>query len=223
MSIDNTTDVNAKEYDNKINNTIPYLGEFYVQTLSLVGQMDFPEINWLDLGCGTGALERRAMEVFPHAHFVMVDPAEKMLEQAKEKNPALPAEYILTCSEQIHFENEFHVVTAIQSHHYLKETARKTATRNAYRALRQGGIYIAFENVIPDDGETKEFELQRWGKYQLSRGKTQEQVNAHIARCGVNYFPLTVRQHVELFRETGFKRVHVFWYSYMQMGIYGIK
>ncbi|NLG04372.1 MAG: hypothetical protein GX567_11190 [Clostridia bacterium] len=57
----------------------------------------------------------------------------------------------------------------------------------------------------------------------MEQGKSKEEAQAHLARCGVNYFPLTVRQHLKLLEETGFKQIHVFWYSYMQMGLYGIK
>ena len=89
--------------------------------------------------------------------------------------------------------------------------------------MKKGGIYISFENVVPSDEEIKNKELLRWGKYQQRHGKTETEAKAHNARCGVNYFPLTVEEHIELVKKTGFKYVHVFWYSYMQMGIYAIK
>lgn len=88
---------------------------------------------------------------------------------------------------------------------------------------KSGEIYICFENVIPKDEEIKSFELLRWGSYQQRHGKTEEEAKVHIARCGVHYFPLTVNQHMELLKEMGFRKIHIFWYSYMQMGIYGIK
>ena len=36
MSLDNTTPMAAREYDQKINATIPYYPEFYEQTLDVV-------------------------------------------------------------------------------------------------------------------------------------------------------------------------------------------
>lgn len=65
MMNDNTTPIAAKEYDQKINHTIPYYSEFYNQTLDIVEQCNFQQINWLDLGCGTGSLEERAFQKFP--------------------------------------------------------------------------------------------------------------------------------------------------------------
>ena len=85
-------------------------------------------------------------------------------------------------------------------------------------AAWNGGGY-----AVSNDSEVKEAELLRWGRYQQRHGKTQEEAKAHNARCGVNYFPLTVSAHIRLLKQTGFRHVHVFWYSYMQMGIYGVK
>ena len=89
----------------------------------------------------------------------------------------------------------------------MHEDERKKATENVFRSLKKGGIYVSFENVIPEDAEVKEAELLHWGRYQQRHGKTQEEAKAHI----------------RLLKQTGFRHVHVFWYSYMQMGIYGVK
>ena len=220
---DNATPLAARDYDAKINQTIPFYTEFYDQTLDVVTQCGFDDIRWLDLGCGTGTLEEFAIKQFPGASFVLVDPSEKMLEQAKEKLAGHDIEYLCAASTDIGFEDAFEVVTAIQSHHYMQPEEREKAVANVYRALKSGGIFVCFENVIPEDEAVKARELLRWGRYQQRRGKTAEEALAHNARCGVNYFPLTVAQHIALLQKTGFAYVHVFWISYMQMGIYGIK
>lgn len=223
MNNDNTTHMSAETYDRGIINTIPYYSEFFEQTFDVIEQCGFDKIRWLDLGCGTGTLTMAAIKRFDNPQFVMVDPSEKMLETAKEKLADYNARYILSDSMSIDFSKCFDVVTAIQSHHYMHEEERKTATANVYRALRDGGIYISFENVVPEDNYVKNMELLRWARYQMGHGKTWEEAKAHISRCGVNYYPITVPEHIELLKNTGFKHVHVFWYSCMQMGIYGIK
>ena len=220
---DNTTPMAAKEYDKKINDTIPYYPDFYYQTVDVVEQCNFEKIRWLDLGCGTGSLEEVAIQRFPKSEFVLVDPSEKMLEQAKRKLRDDSIQYICTDSSSIQFANNFEVATAIQSHHYMQKDERRKATENVYHALKKGGIYICFENIIPEDDELKTFELLRWGRYQQRRGKTEEEAKAHNARCGKDYFPLTMSQHIELLKNIGFSKVHIFWISYMQMGIYAIK
>ncbi len=220
---DNTTPMSAKNYDSKISDTIPYYEEFSKQVIDIVKQMSLKEICWLDLGCGTGTLVSQAASVFSKAEFTLADPSEKMLAIAKEKTSQCRAEYSCVPSAEITFEDKFQVVTAIQSHHYMQVAERELATKRIYHALKQGGIYLTFENVIPECAEQKEFELRRWGDYQLAHGKTEEEVEKHLSRCGVNYFPITVEQHRKLLLETGFKSIHLFWRSYMQMGMYAIK
>ncbi|MDO5132164.1 MAG: class I SAM-dependent methyltransferase [Eubacteriales bacterium] len=223
MMNDNTTPMAAAEYDRKINNTIPYYNEFYTQTLDVIAQCGYSELDWLDLGCGTGTLEEKALRVFPSARFVAVDPSEKMLEQAGNKLSGYNIEFVTGKSSEINYTNRFDVVTAIQSHHYMHEEERQRSITRVYDALRDGGIFICFENVVPESETVKKQELLRWGRYQQRHGKTEAEALEHNARCGTGYFPITVPQHIQLLKSVGFTDVHVFWLSYMQMGIYAFR
>lgn len=223
MIKDNSTTLNAKQYDNAISNTLPYYMDFFEQTFEVVEQCGFELLDWLDLGCGTGSLEEKALKRFDDIHFVLVDPSSEMLHVAKKKLKNEDVQYLNCGSYSIDFNDCFNVVTAIQSHHYMKEQERVKATKNIFNALKDGGIYICFENVIPADESVKNFELARWGRYQIRHGKTELEAKKHNARCGVKYYPITVDMHKDILRKAGFKNIHVFWYSYMQMGIYAIK
>ena len=64
----------------------------------------------------------------------------------------------------ISFDNSFDVITAIQSHHYFQKQERKKAVENVYRALKEDGIYISFENVVPDD-ENINLDLKEYNGY----------------------------------------------------------
>lgn len=220
---DNTTPMPATEYDEKISRTIPYYAEFYTQTFDVVTQCSYPELDWLDLGCGTGTLEEKAFREFPSVHFTVVDSSEKMLEMAKNKLTGYDVHYINKKSEEIIFLGCFNVVTAIQSHHYLTEEGRREAVKRVYDALRDGGIFICFENVVPESETVKKQELLRWGRFQQRQGKTEAEALAHNKRCGTSYFPITVQEHIDLLKSAGFTDVHVFWFSYMQMGVYAFK
>lgn len=223
MQIDNATPLNSDEYDHSINKTIPFHNEFFEQAFDVIEQCSFSELEWLDLGCGTGSLEKIAFERFPDPRFVMVDPSPQMLEKAQKKLGHEGITYMCCGSDAIEFDGCFNVVTAIRAHHYMHEAQRLKATEHVYRALKKGGVYINFENVTPEDEEVKTMELKRWGRYQIRHGKTEAEAREHNARCGVNYFPISIAEHIELLKKVGFEHIHVFWYSYMQMGIYAIK
>lgn len=223
MSKDNSTPMCSNKYDKEISNTLPYYEVFFKQTFEVVEQLGFEKISWLDLGCGTGVLEEKALRRFKDVDFVLVDPSSEMLKIAQNRLKNERMKYVCCESDSIDFNSDFNVVTAIQSHHYMKEPERIKAIDNVFKSLQEGGIFISFENVIPEDECVKNMELKRWGRYQINHGKTEKEAKDHNARCGVNYYPITIDKHRYILKNAGFKHVHVFWCSYMQMGIYAIK
>lgn len=55
--------------------------------------------------------------------------------------------FIKAASHELVHDSEYDVITAVQSHHYYRPDERARAVSNCYRALRNGGIYITFENI----------------------------------------------------------------------------
>ena len=64
-----------------------------------------------------------------------------------------------------------------------------------------------------DDGQT----------YQYENGKSEEECQRHVLRYNTEYFPVTIMEQIHVLQECGFKNVEIFWCSYMQVGILGIK
>jgi tRNA (cmo5U34)-methyltransferase len=224
---DNTTPHIAKDYDTKIEKTIPFYSSFHNETLELIEVINSNPNTWLDTGCGTGMLVSRAVTCFKNTYFVLADPSEAMINIAKEKfseERNLNLEYLLAGTQDIDYPQEsFEVITAIQSHHYLDFDTRVKATANSFRMLRNGGIYITFENVKPNTEKAIGISLQRWKQYQQRQGKSLDEVAAHIKRFGVEYFPLTISEHIALLNNSGFSTVEIFWFSNMQAGFDAIK
>ena len=210
------------EYDEYILSTLPYVTEFYGQAISLIRQYGNPEGNLLDLGCGTGMFEKLLRSAFQTLTITGIDPSAEMLKEAKKKR--IPeVEFREGISMNLNVKEKYDAVTAIMVHHFMQPDERRCVTTKILHALKKGGIYISYENVIPEDEFLKEKELDRWQEFQITAGKPEEKAEEHRQRCGVYYFPITAEDHIHLLKETGFKYVNVFWKSYMQMGIFGIK
>lgn len=126
-------------------------------------------------------------------------------------------------SEELVCTDNFDVVTAIMSHHYLSEELRKQATKNCYKLLKQGGVYITFETIRPTSRLGMQIGLERWQNAQLLSGKDTAAVAKHINRYGIEIFPITIQEHIDILREAGFSTVEVLWVSCMQAGFYAIK
>ncbi len=221
----NTSPYAASDYDNNIERTIPYYSFFYRQTLDLVAALGRDAFQWLDCGCGTGTMAEMALKIFPEAEFSLCDPSQDMvvLAQKKLSGEKRVKEFFVLGTENIDFEKRFDVVTAIQSHHYFREDERVKATQNVYRALKEGGMYVFFENTAPLTDEGKKIVMNRWARYQREHGKSENEIETYLSRYGKNYFPITSIAHLENLKQCGFKTAEPFWLSVMQAGFYAIK
>ena len=223
---DNTSSYNSSIYDANITNVLPYYTEFHSQVIDMAKMVSLNKegrVKWLDTGCGTGTLALRALGELPDVDFTLCDPSEGMLEIAKEKLKGKDIDFNIVTSDALSYENEFDIVTAIQSHHYYDIETRHVAVKKCYNALQEGGVFITFENIRMSTEESDAIAVNRWGQFLLNHGWTLEGVKNHQARRGVEMFPITIEQHLEILKNAGFKSVDILWVSYMQAGFWAIK
>ena len=220
---DNKSAYNSGVYDKNIVSTLPYYREYHNQIIDLVKAMGKKDITWLDTGCGTGTLASRVLDGRDDVKFTLCDPSEQMLEIAQNKLKGYDIKVFNTASQMMTFDSEFDVVTAVQSHHYLKPDERKIAVDNCFRALKSNGVFITFENIRMTTESSDKIALKRWEDFLSDNLKDPDIVKMHIDRRGVEVFPITVEEHIRLLREAGFKSVDVLWTSYLQAGFWAIK
>ncbi len=220
---DNKSAHNSAVYDARIENVLPYYREYHFQIMDMVNSMGFKDVKWLDTGCGTGTLAMRVLEERSDVSFTLSDPSEQMLAVAKEKLAGRDIRYIVGTSQELEFESEFDVVTAVQSHHYLQPDERRLAVQKCYNALRDSGIFMVFENIRMTTDESEAIALSRWAKYLEEHGNTQEEIQFQMDRRGTEVLPITIEEHIKVLRDAGFKSVNLLWASYLQAGLWAIK
>ena len=217
-------------YDNVVRQIMPFYDIIQSETVDLVRTLK-PEVKqWLDTGCGTGNLIEIALRFFPDTAFVLTDPTELMLKRAKDRFKSFPDKHVRflppTPSEGLlSYKNVLkpQVITAILCHHYFNKEQRRTATNVCFRLLDAGGVFIAVENIMPDSLQGTQLGLARWKRFQIEHGRKNVMAEKHTKRFNSEYFPITVNEHIELLKETGFRTVELFWKSQMQAGFYAIK
>lgn len=226
--MDNTTPHQSTEYDTQVVKTIPGYERFFAEIVGLV-KAYYPNPGiWLDTGCGTGTLALYAMPDFPDTRFILADPSEGMLAQAKAKLAANGAHAeILDPVDSAGLPGAVgetpDIITAVMCHHYLDPAGRKAAVTGCYDLLRDSGLFVTFENIRPYTGKGIEIGLHRWKEFQVSGGRSVEIVDKHMLRFGKEYFPITVSDHLDLLRECGFRTVEILYYGMMQAGFYALK
>ncbi|MDD1729623.1 MAG: class I SAM-dependent methyltransferase [Methanospirillum sp.] len=224
IRIDNATSHPASLYDQNITITIPYYQEILEEILAFVESIEAKPASWLDTGCGTGTLVSRALSRFPDTVFTIADPLAEMLKQAEMKLSDLRVSILGQCStENLESGTGYDIITAIQCHHYLDIPTRKQAVERCFSLLKPGGYYITSENIRPLSRAGESIGLRYWGRFQERAGKNHEEVKTHLARFDREYHPITITEHLDLYRSAGFETVEILWYSYMQGLFYAIK
>jgi tRNA (cmo5U34)-methyltransferase len=183
MSDKNKTPFTATEYDLNIRKVIPMYDMIYDQIFDLIKTV-FPnkKISLLDTGCGSGNLGARAVKELDLSELVLCDPSVDMLAVAEQKFAGRNINFIKAGSEELDFEEQFNVVTAIQSHNYFNRPTREKEVTNCFKALKKGGLFICFENTAPFSEDGKNILFERVKSFQRNAGRSEDDVQAHIAR-----------------------------------------
>ena len=216
-------------YDSHIKATIPYYQEFNLEIINLVRAAGREPALWLDTGCGTANLVSQAAKVFPRTRFILADPSAEMLQEARQKmqnNAVANYQILAPCGTQevsLPQGESPDVVSSVLCHHYLDKEGRKNATERCFHLLTGEGLYMTFENIRPVTAAGTEIGLANWQRFQMERGKSAGAAESHVKRFGIEYFPITIEEHLALLKETGFKTVELLWFSYLQAGFYAIK
>ncbi len=224
---DNATAHSASEYDENIRKTIPHYDDFHEAVIDTVSAMGAEPEVWVDVGCGTGTLVENALIRFPSTTYYLCDPSAAMLEVTRRRLGGRAGVTIFppVDARGARLENgrRADVVTAIQSLHYQDLESRKASIANCHGLLRDGGLFVSFENIRPLTDRGTEIGKSRWRRFQERSGRSPAEAERHLARFGVEYFPITVEEYLRLLRDVGFRTVEVLWYSCMQAGFYGIR
>ncbi len=221
---DNSSAFNSSIYDSKVNAVLPYYTEYNKQILDLAEASGIKNSKWLDTGCGTGNLALRVTEKFADVKLVLCDPSAEMLEAAKAKlADSESVKFRNISSQKLDYDCEFDIVTAVQAHHYLSIDERRKALKKCYDALKDGGIFITFENIAMSSEQSESLAIARWKNYMLAHGRTEEQTKNHMKRRGTELFPITIEEHIKILKEIGFTSVDLLWGSYLQAGFFAIK
>ncbi|MBR0865888.1 class I SAM-dependent methyltransferase [Bradyrhizobium diazoefficiens] len=110
---------------------------------AIVGRLQSPR-RILDLGCGTGALTQLCHRFFPEASIVGLDPALKMLEQARSRITDRNITFVEgTAANLAAFPSgSFDAVVSNFALHHLSHDNKKVCAREVMRVLQPGGIFV---------------------------------------------------------------------------------
>lgn len=106
----------------------------------------FKPASVLDIGCGSGRLLRKVHDYWPEVQLSGVDPAQKMLEVARQLTPE--ARFSIGSGEALPLEDASVdlALSTISFHHWRDQAA---GVREVARVLRPGGSFLLADFTSP--------------------------------------------------------------------------
>ena len=119
-----------------------FFGRVHAAVLDIVAGLNLERPCLLDIGCGTGALLRKAAGRFPQSELHGVDPAPEMVRMAREGMPAgSHLDFVQGAAQDLPFSDaRFDVVLSTVSFHHWGDQAQ--GLREVARVLAPGGFFI---------------------------------------------------------------------------------
>ncbi|MDR0232731.1 MAG: class I SAM-dependent methyltransferase [Dysgonamonadaceae bacterium] len=207
----------AKKYDNRRRYLIPCFDDFYKSSISLLKYYrdDFKTI--VDLGAGTGLLTKEMYELYPNAHYILIDIANDMLKIAEERLKGLDNFEFMEHNyvEDIPVKNCDLICSALSIHH-LENDEKEALYKNIYKKLDGSGCFINLDLFLGETETIENLYNTWWYDYIVHSGITVEKAAWEKSRelDKENTIPETIK----LLKNSGFRTVECI-YSFMKFGV----
>lgn len=135
-------------YDNLIIKCVP---DYEKMLKLLVKNIPKKSKKILDLGVGTGNIEKNIFEKYPQAIVEGIDISERLLRIAKEKYKKFKFVPLKKDIRKFLFKNKKYdcIISGLTIHH-MEDDEKRKIFRNIFGALKKGGIFINFDMVLPE-------------------------------------------------------------------------
>ena len=104
-----------------------------------------------------------------------------------------------------------------------EQNVRFTLCDPSEKMLNEAEKKLKDKNIRMSSETSDTIAMKRWVKFLREHGNSEQDIKMHIDRRGVETFPITIEQHIDLLRRSGFRSVDILWASYLQAGFLAIK
>ncbi|RKI43000.1 class I SAM-dependent methyltransferase [bacterium D16-51] len=167
-----------EKYDKNIMAALPYYEEYFKQIIEIVHTAFHIPIAWLDIGCGTGKMADMAIRNLQVENMVCCDNSPQMLKIAKERVCSLKVDFRKVLIQNLQYNSDFDIITAILIIHYLEYEERIASIRNCYNALKKNGLFFTVENFAPNNECLKDYIWNGGKSISTKMGKAKKNVKA---------------------------------------------
>jgi tRNA (cmo5U34)-methyltransferase len=212
----------AQEFDRIIVELIPH---YRAMVQALVKAIPFDEarpVRIIDLGCGTGMVAAKILELFPSARVTCLDLAENMIACARVRLAPYPkVKYIVADFRDFEFTDRYDaVLSSLALHHLAADAAKRDFYRRIYENLNPGGVFYNADVVLASSDFLQTVYMDEWRRF-MSQSISKEEIESKwIPKYQEEDRPAKLIDQLAWLTEIGFDDVDAIW-KYFNFAVYG--
>jgi tRNA (cmo5U34)-methyltransferase len=212
----------AKEFDRVILTLIPHYTTIVRVLVEAIPFERSAPLRVIDLGCGTGTVAAKVLEIFPNAHVTCLDLAENMIAIAKAKLASYPqVQYIVTNFQEFDFGRKYDaVVSSLALHHLPTDADKQKLYRRIYENLNTGGVFYNADVILAPNAFLHEMYINAWLKF-MERSISRKEIEGKwLPKHQQEDHPAKLLDQLSWLANIGFADVEVLW-KYYDFAVYG--
>ena len=187
-------------------------------------------LDFLDFGCGDGALSKVIYNKYPKNRFHLLDGSATMLEKAKKNFPSEGFTYTGDSFENFiernKDERKYDFIFSSMAIHHLEYDMKLRLFSKFYLQLKYGGLFINIDVVQPVSRKTEEIQFEMWEDYirdELKRLGRESEISMHENlsagyKVKLENKPSLLSSQLHSLEQTGFHDVE----CYFKFGIFAV-
>jgi tRNA (cmo5U34)-methyltransferase len=212
----------AREFDRIILTLIPH---YPTMVRALVEAIPFGKalpIRVIDLGCGTGMIAAKVLELFPSAQLTCLDLAENMIALARARLAYYPqVKYLVSDFSDFDPDTEYDVVvSSLALHHLATDEHKHKFYRRIYRCLSPGGVFYNADVVLGSSDFLQDTCMNEWRRFMGKSVPKNEIEDKWIPKYREEDRPAKLIDQLAWMAEIGFVDIDVIW-KYYGFAVYG--
>jgi len=212
----------AEEFDQVIIRLIPHYSEMINGLVEAIPFEHSAPIKVIDLGCGTGTISKRIINIFPNAAITCLDIAPNMIEVAKQKMKEYPGTtFQVGDFQNYEFNDKYNVVvSSLALHHLPTDIGKQNFCKKIFNSLLPNGVFYNGDIIIGSNETIQRMNMTKWKAFLRKNIPDDEIENKWMQTYRNEDYPAKLSDQLKWLEKIGFSEVDVLW-KYYNFALYG--
>ena len=225
MTIDAAFNATVAYYDDWMTKALPNYSDLFGSAMALLPFKPEAALEVLDLGAGTGLFSKHVLGKYPHARFVLVDLADKMLDVARQRfgDGSDQFQYVVADYRTLEGQAEYDLVISSLSIHHLEDADKQALFGSIYSILRKGGIFVNVDQIRGETAYLRELYWNQNIEQVRGAGFSEERIQESIDRRTAYDKEALLDEQLQWLKNSGFQNVDCVYKNFFVGVFFGMK